>query len=374
MLSKKMTFSLMSLITLLAFAFVVPFATAGVLGDKFSTTITLNHIADPPQDGGPPLVGDNQVQTGAISIKVVFGKAIARGDDPTPAETDGPIPASGMFTPADVTVVAFDKTTGASPEVAITVTSAPIFVPGVMNEATFILGEIAANTVVLVTIAEGAVTNNDPADVIAAGTGDDTLGGNAKATLQFDVVAAVDENAPRVVSVEDLPAVVIAPGNPDSFTFKVILSEKPKEFKKGHIDVDVARATVDTEPIALPAMTGETTNDSTEESGRVYPYLVTVTPKYESKDDIVIKIKSFDDTTKPTALKSLVTSGYVVKVLSDANKKVGLSGTEINLTNKAVIPKDGYLVVAKDKGASFIVDPGNAEHGAADIARRDRAF
>ena len=42
----------------------------------------------------------------------------------------------------------------------------------------------------LVTIAEGAVTNNDPADVITAGTGDDTLGGNAKATLRFDVVAA----------------------------------------------------------------------------------------------------------------------------------------------------------------------------------------
>ena len=47
MLSKKMTFSLMSLITLLAFAFVAPFATAGVLGDKFATTITLDHT-DPP--------------------------------------------------------------------------------------------------------------------------------------------------------------------------------------------------------------------------------------------------------------------------------------------------------------------------------------
>ena len=72
MLSKKMTFSLMSLITLLAFAFVAPFATAGVLGDKFATTITLNHDAG----STPPLVGDNQVQTGAISIKVVFAKAV----------------------------------------------------------------------------------------------------------------------------------------------------------------------------------------------------------------------------------------------------------------------------------------------------------
>ena len=43
MLSKKMTFSLMSLITLLAFAFVAPVATAGILGDKFATTITLDH-------------------------------------------------------------------------------------------------------------------------------------------------------------------------------------------------------------------------------------------------------------------------------------------------------------------------------------------
>ena len=45
MLSKKMTFSLMSLITLLAFAFVAPVATAAdVLGDKFATTITLEEI------------------------------------------------------------------------------------------------------------------------------------------------------------------------------------------------------------------------------------------------------------------------------------------------------------------------------------------
>ena len=54
MLSKKMTFSLMSLITLLAFAFVAPFATAGILGDKFATTITLNHTTDP---GGTDALG-----------------------------------------------------------------------------------------------------------------------------------------------------------------------------------------------------------------------------------------------------------------------------------------------------------------------------
>ena len=52
MLSKKMTFSLMSLITLLAFAFVAPFATAGVLGDKLprrSRSMTRSEIMWPNQ-------------------------------------------------------------------------------------------------------------------------------------------------------------------------------------------------------------------------------------------------------------------------------------------------------------------------------------
>ena len=229
--------------------------------------------------------------------------------------------------------------------------------------------------VVLVTIAAGAVTNNDPADVIAAGTGDDTLGGNAKATLQFDVVAADDEADPRptVISVTDLPGAVIAPGNPDSFTFTVTLSEKPKEFTKAHIDPS-GNATIDTDPVALAAIAEPTipANQSTEDSLRLYPYLVTITPKYESKDDIVIKIKSFENLDTPTALKSLVSMGYVVKVLSDASKKVGLSGTKKDLPKDIIIPADGYLVVPKT-GDSLVVNPGDPKKGAADIARRDKA-
>ena len=110
-----------------------------------------------------------------------------------------------------------------------------------------------------------------------------------------------------MVSVEDLPGAVIAPGNPDSFTFTVTLSEAPAEFKKAHIDPS-GNATIDTDPVALAAI-AEPTNPaeglSTEASDRLYPYLVTITPKYESKDDIVIKIKSFENLDTPTALKSL---------------------------------------------------------------------
>ena len=99
---------------------------------------------------------------------------------------------------------------------------------------------------------------------------------------------------------------------------------------------------------------------------------MTITPKYESKDDIVIKIKSFDNKDTPTALKSLQTSGYVVKVLSDANKKVGLSGTKKDLPKDIIIPADGYLVVPKT-GDSLVVNPGDPKKGAADIARRAKA-
>ena len=231
--------------------------------------------------------------------------------------------------------------------------------------------------VVSITLAENAVTNNDPADVIAAGTGDDTLGGNAKATLTFDVVAAVADR-PSVISVTDLPGAVIAPGNPDSFSFTVTLSEKPAAFTKAHIDPS-GNATIDTDPVALAAIAEPTVpvisgaaGQSTEDSDRLYPYLVTITPKYESKDDIVIKIKSFENLDTPTALKSLVSMGYVVKVLSDASKKVGLSGTKKDLPKDIIIPADGYLVVPKT-GDSLVVNPGDPKKGAADIARRDKA-
>ena len=187
MLSKKMTFSLMSLITLLAFAFVAPFATAGVLGDKFVTTITLNDA-----------VGDNVAESGDITLGVVFGKEVAEGDNPT--DVEDVTPASPMFTPADVTFVAFNKVTGEAVEVTVDTGvdgTEPAF-PDSMTEYTVNLAAIIVDTttntggvVVLVTIAEGAVTNNNPADVINAGTTDNTLGGNAKATLQFDIIAGV---------------------------------------------------------------------------------------------------------------------------------------------------------------------------------------
>ena len=365
MMSKK-TFSLTILITLIALAFIVPSALAGVLGEDFSTMISL---------GGTPL-GDNVIAAGDISVNVVFGKETTLLQaEPDPATDAG----TAAFTSNDVSVMAYNKVTGASVAVTVgTIARNPAAVdadPWAMY--TVPLGNIALQgtpaeqpVVVVVTIDKGKVTNANPADVIAAATGDDTLGMNDKGSLQFDVVAAIGATDPRVISVMGLPPIVLSPDADPAFSFTVTLSEKPKEFTKDHIEASNATvsgavfAGTETEP-AEPA------DQSTEASNLLYKYLVTITPKYESKDDIVIKIKSFEDVS---GNKSPVSTAYMVKVNSDANKKVALSGVKKYLPEKVVVPADGYLVVSKDKAMSLVTDPGNAEHGAADRARRDRAF
>jgi len=368
MMSKK-TFSLTILITLLALAFIVPSALADVLGKDFSTAISL---------AGTPL-GDNVIAAGDISLNVVFGKETTLLQaDPDPATAAG----TAAFTRNDISVMAYNKVTGASVTLAASpgdivrnpaaVTTDPWAMYTVPLGAINLQGTPAEEpVVVVVTIDKGKVTNANPADVINAATSDNTLGMNAKGSLQFDVVAAAGATDPRVISVMGLPPIVLSPAADPAFTFTVTLSEKPKEFKKDHIDA--SNATVSGDPVFAGTETEPTTpaDQSTEASNLLYKYLVTITPKYESKDDIVIKIKSFEDVS---GNKSPVSMAYMVKVNSDANKKVALVGAEINLTNKAVVPANGYLVVAKDKGMSLVIDPGNAEHGAADRARRDRAF
>ncbi len=370
MLSKKMTVSLMSLIIITALAFVTSFATAGVLGENFGTTITLLGTATGGGDAASAMVaGDNVTATGTVHLRVVFAKRVALG-----TETDA-ASATTAFEPADVKVMAFAKATG-NP-VALTGNPAITDVGGTDNDATMTnfnvsLGTLTADATnmgltVVVTIEAGAVENADPNDKLKAVTvADDSLGKNATATLQFDVVEP-DDDGPKVFPLEDLPGIVLGPGTHDSFTFKVTLSEEPKEFKKGHIDVG-DHATVATDPIKLAPMVDA--DRSTESRDLIYPYLVTVTPKYLTKDDIVIKIKSFENKDTPTAKKSVVSMAYRVKVNSDANKLVGLSGTKVELDKDFIIPKDGYFIVARNKGASYITDPGDAKHGAANIARR----
>ncbi|MDE0681714.1 MAG: Ig-like domain-containing protein [Candidatus Poribacteria bacterium] len=377
MLSKKMAFSLTSLITILALAFVVSPAMGVVLGDGFETKLSLKHQARP--DGGtttPYVIADNVLEGGGpVNIKVVFTKRIASlltGDDLTNA--DG---TEDTFTLHDITVTAKDQsdrnydadstTDGtqlvmpATIAVFSTLADSPVASTN-MKEFQFTLGTITPTVLSPDGTGTGAITvevkvladrvkNDDVADRIKAiQNSGDSLGYNAEGVLKFTIVPE-DTNRPTA-TISDVPAIVLGPTSDPSFSIKVTLSEKPAGFGKDHIDVK--NATVD----AVVKVTDTV-------------YTVVIKPKYETKDDIAIRIKPFERNKFPRT-KSVLTAATKVKVNSDANRRTTY-GTAKNLTNKAVVPMDGYLVVAKDEAMSLIVDPGNHEHKAADIARRVEA-
>ena len=107
------------------------------------------------------------------------------------------------------------------------------------------------------------------------------------------------------------------------------------------------------------------------QNAMVYPYLVTLTPKYANTNDVVVKVKEFEDLTSPVPdryipprLESAYKEGIDKLTIMVAEAKVGpvkTAGIEVKLLNEGIIPKDGYLVVAKNKGGSAVRDPGDAK-------------
>ena len=53
-------------------------------------------------------------------------------------------------------------------------------------------------------------------------------------------------------------------------------------------------------PVALEAIPETDNMPSTGHDGKLYPYVLTITPKYENTNDIVVKVKAFEDTALPT--------------------------------------------------------------------------
>ncbi|CAI8029772.1 hypothetical protein GBAR_LOCUS16888, partial [Geodia barretti] len=103
---------------------------------------------------------------------------------------------------------------------------------------------------------------------------------------------------------------------------------------------------------------------------KLYPYVLTITPKYVNKDDIVVKVKAFDDMVLPTANKYPVPareadydegmSKLTIKVGKEA-PKAGTAGLPVVLAKELFIPTDGYLVVADEEAGSAIINPGGAK-------------
>ena len=109
-------------------------------------------------------------------------------------------------------------------------------------------------------------------------------------------MVAEDEGAPTVYSIERADNYLL-PVTTDTVQVIITLSEKAKAFTKDH--VSVSNATHDG-PVALEAIPETDNMPSTGHDGKLYPYVLTITPKYENTNDIVVKVKAFEDTALPT--------------------------------------------------------------------------
>ena len=102
----------------------------------------------------------------------------------------------------------------------------------------------------------------------------------------------------------------------------------------------------------------------------LYPYLVVITPKYANTNDVVVKVKEFEDRTRPIpdkyippSLESDYTEGVDKLTIMVSEAKVGTplgAGLEVVIPKEVRIPASGFLVLAKNNAGSGIKDnPGN---------------
>ena len=140
--------------------------------------------------------------------------------------------------------------------------------------------------------------------------------------------------------------------------------------RKAYDDAVAAEKQLDADQQAKElAAHGEVLQVATGRSSMIYPYVLTITPKYENKNDIVVKVKAFEDQGYPTSGKyrpPTTAAGYkegrhklTIKVGKEDLKAKAL-GLKFALPKDKVIPAGGYLVVAEDKAGSDVHVPAGA--------------
>ena len=408
MTSNKIVFSLASFVVLLALAFVAPCALAG----DFATELSVEDVSFADKSF-PEFQHDNQVELSTNTIVYVkFDKIVnyrgGRTQDFDPGENFDDLKDSGVFTHHDVVIQIYNK----NGVLSLTQTGANSVViePREPNRHDGQNFKITFDTYdpdprvedynsVLVYIKQGGVTAADPA-VAAADSK------NAAASVAFNLVysdgwrAATDgynypnndnQNTvlvykPAVYGISRLESDLrFNTGVIEPFKVKIRLSEQPRTFTTDHIDVTEGKAT---EIIRLPPVSPYILfgpfNDANfrflPATGRgliwvgtvYYEYLVTIEPKFENKNDIVIKVKAFEDLVKPTSKynpnapykytpptsENEYVEGFdklTVKVGKEAPKDK-TAGIEVAIPNETRIPNGGYLVVATSVADSGIVN------------------
>ena len=103
----------------------------------------------------------------------------------------------------------------------------------------------------------------------------------------------------------------------------------------------------------------------------LYPYLVTITPKYANTNNVVVKVKEFEDRTRPTSMKYIppslesdYTEGVDKLTILVAEAKVGTplgAGLEVVIPKEKRIPASGHLVLATNVAGSGIKKPAGSD-------------
>ena len=260
MLSKKVAFSVMRLITMFVLGFAVPSAMA-----EFGVSMGIDQEVDVSAEQGiQVMIGES------VKVSVKFDKVVIIGT------------AATNFSANDIIVFAYNEFGGE--EMAPTLTEPTVYDPSNSDGKNFTITIPApGNNVVRVQL---YMPKHRVESV-------DATGKSEEASIEIHYVGA-DEGAPQVYSIRR------ASGSPFVVTAETVrviihLSEKPAAFTKDHISVTNA---THADPIALGSVHEDEVEgmSSTGRDGKLYFYIVAIMPKYENMDDVVVKVKAFEDT------------------------------------------------------------------------------
>ena len=382
MVLNKIVFCLANLVVLLALCCVTP----AMAQFEIKLSIAANQDVS--------FADGNQVQYGVpILIKIMSTKVVNVGDS-NPADYQTPITPTTIATTGlealDFTIIAYNKFGGTFPTYAPALDS--VVVDGTADGKHFManLGGVAVDsgiTRILLVLKKNSVELADPRAELDDDGERKAEGKNAEASITFHYV----EPEPTTNDLAGYPGVYsirraddpLLPVTAETVNVIILLSEKPKEFKKGNVDVTNATWGDPVALVAIPDDDNGLDNDadsvvdnmpSTGRDDKLYPYVLTITPKYENKDDIVVKVKMFEDMVLPRSNKYYVIAPGItareadyVEGRSKLTIKVGketpaakAAGFKVPIVKDKVIPGSGYLVLTEETAGSSVHPPPGA--------------
>ena len=372
MLSNKWTFSLTSLVVILALAFVGHSAMAAEFGVALSVGSGVDASSADGIQVDRTIDPEGDLTTGEVAIMIRTDKVVdLQSDTDQSATGDNAVASETMLGKDDFMVIAYNEFGGTVTAPALSNVTA-VDDPDGKNFMATLSAPADSVTRILVYLAKHKVEVADPRADLTDGVRN-ADGKNAEASIAIHYVAA-DGVAPTVYSIRRASNPLL-PVTAATENVIILLSEQPKAFTKDH--VDATNATWG-DPVALVAIpedndgldntltgTGQEADNmpSTGRDDKLYPYVLTITPKYENKNDIVVKVKAFEDMVLATALKYPVPAREAdyMEGMSKLTIKVGkedltakAEGFKFELPEKKVIPGSGYLVVAEDAAGSSI--------------------